>query len=34
MEYQTPELVEIGSFEEMTLGTKLNDTADENSHRW
>ncbi|MDQ0418149.1 hypothetical protein J2Z48_002338 [Croceifilum oryzae] len=34
MEYQAPELIEIGSFEDMTLGSKNTDTADENSHRW
>ncbi|SEN48697.1 lasso RiPP family leader peptide-containing protein [Lihuaxuella thermophila] len=34
MEYQVPELIEIGSFEEMTLGSKYSDTADESSYRW
>lgn len=33
MEYQAPELIEIGFFEEMTLGTKYTDTADENSYQ-
>jgi hypothetical protein len=32
--YQTPEIIEIGSFEEMTLGSKYNDTADKNAHRY
>jgi hypothetical protein len=33
MEYQAPELIEIGSFEEMTLGSKFTDTADENAYQ-
>ncbi|RAL25711.1 lasso RiPP family leader peptide-containing protein [Thermoflavimicrobium daqui] len=32
MEYQAPELIEVGSFEDLTLGGKKNDTADLNSH--
>lgn len=32
--YQAPVLIEVGSFEELTLGSKYNDTADENSYRW
>ncbi|WP_224749696.1 lasso RiPP family leader peptide-containing protein [Polycladospora coralii] len=34
MKYQPPVLIEIGSFEEVTLGSKNEDTADESSHRW
>ncbi|WP_211227722.1 lasso RiPP family leader peptide-containing protein [Shimazuella kribbensis] len=33
MEYQAPELIEIGSFEEMTLGPKFSDTADANAYQ-
>ncbi|MDQ0416594.1 hypothetical protein J2Z48_000761 [Croceifilum oryzae] len=33
MEYQAPEVIEIGSFEEMTLGRKYADTADENAYQ-
>jgi hypothetical protein len=32
--YQAPEIIEIGSFEEMTLGSKYDDTADKNAHRY
>lgn len=31
--YVTPELIEIGSFEEVTLD-KGSDTADQGGHRW
>lgn len=34
MEYQAPVLIEIGSFEEMTLGSKFDDTADKRAHRY
>ncbi|MXQ55282.1 MULTISPECIES: lasso RiPP family leader peptide-containing protein [Shimazuella] len=33
-DYQAPELIEIGTFEEMTLGSKYDDTADKNAHRY
>lgn len=33
MTYQAPEIVEVGLFEEITLGEKFTDTADENSYQ-
>lgn len=32
MAYQAPEFVLIGSFEEITLGSKFDDTADQKSY--
>lgn len=32
--YQAPKMVKIGSFQQVTLGGKREDTADESSHRW